>query len=134
MPTQPPEPRSKEENIKRIPCRQCTTPTMPTSLWLLPRFAKGHSAQSQSSRSVLRANQDKSSCLICLTSKISHGGRWRRACFSTICDIYRSWLHRVVRLLSFSKIPSAEDLNTLSRETPIEQTSKIFLQLKQEGK
>jgi hypothetical protein len=34
-----------------------------------------------------------------LTSKMSHGGKWRRSCESTNCDIYRSWLHRFVRLI-----------------------------------
>ena len=33
----------------------------------------------------------------CLTSKMSRGGKWRRSCVSRNCDIYRSWLHRVVR-------------------------------------
>ena len=39
---------------------------------------------------------------VCLTSKMSHGGKWRRSCASTNCDIYRSWLHRLVRLIFHS--------------------------------
>ena len=40
----------------------------------------------------------------CLTSKLSHGGRWRESCptegrISTIRDSYRSWLQRLVRLI-----------------------------------
>jgi len=39
-----------------------------------------------------------------LTSKMSHGGKWRGACVSRNRDIYRNWLHRLVRLiLSFLK-------------------------------
>ena len=34
----------------------------------------------------------------CLTSKMSHGGKWREPCVSRDRDIYRSWLHRMVRL------------------------------------
>ena len=34
---------------------------------------------------------------LCLTSKMSHGGRWRGSGVSQNRDIYRSWLHRIVR-------------------------------------
>ena len=35
----------------------------------------------------------------CLTSKVSHGGKWRDFLRSRNRDTYRSWLHRFVRLI-----------------------------------
>jgi hypothetical protein len=36
--------------------------------------------------------------ILCLTLKMSRGGKWREPCASRDRDIYRSWLHRIVRL------------------------------------
>jgi hypothetical protein len=37
--------------------------------------------------------------LLCLTLKMSHGGKWRDFLRSRNRDTYRSWLHRLVRLI-----------------------------------
>jgi hypothetical protein len=36
---------------------------------------------------------------VCLTLKMSHGGKWRDFLRSRNRDTYRSWLHRFVRLI-----------------------------------
>jgi hypothetical protein len=45
----------------------------------------------------------------CLTSKMSHGGRWRDFLRSRNRDIYRSWHHRVVRLVFLTEFHSLKD-------------------------
>jgi hypothetical protein len=37
--------------------------------------------------------------VFCLTSKMSREGKRRGSCASRNRDVYRSWLHRVVRLI-----------------------------------
>ena len=52
----------------------------------------------------------------CLTSKVSHGGRWREVCVSTTRDSYRSWLNRLVRLrFHFSRISYGIRLRSIPR-------------------
>ncbi len=53
----------------------------------------------------------------CLTSKMSHGGKWRGSGASRNRDIYRSWLHRFVRLIFHFSIKPRRIHNATGRMT-----------------
>jgi hypothetical protein len=78
------------ECLVELPSMPC-----PFALRRFERISRGATEREQQGE-----EQDESIHVVffCLTSKMSRGGKWREPCVSRDRDIYRSWLHRLVRL------------------------------------
>jgi hypothetical protein len=79
------------------------------NLWVSTAHFSSHACSSGVSEVSSAGQPSNRFSVFCLTSKMSHGGKRRGSCASRNRDVYRSWLHRVVRLTFLTEFHSLEN-------------------------